>query len=185
MAGSMRVSRRLRASATRWCTAAMSAMRQCSTRSAAMCSAVRGNNDSLATLPAAQHDRLAMLSLQAGLDLPGGRLVVVHGDRWPAAWAGTRRFGVRIADCTRRGLRTQSPAGRSIRGDAAVDIESRAPRAVRAPTADPAVWCWTPPPQDPGTVVARRYMPTDIAIRTALNSPGCGDHEGGYRGIRQ
>ncbi len=46
--------------------------------------AVRGNNDSAEKWPAAEGERLAALPLQAGLDLPGGQLVVVHGDRWPA-----------------------------------------------------------------------------------------------------
>lgn len=46
--------------------------------------AVRGNNDVVEKWPAAQHDRLAALPLQTGFDLPGGYLVVVHGDRWPA-----------------------------------------------------------------------------------------------------
>lgn len=45
--------------------------------------AVRGNNDVAAKWPAAGHARLAALPAQATLDLPGGRLVVVHGDRWP------------------------------------------------------------------------------------------------------
>lgn len=46
--------------------------------------AVRGNNDVAAKWPAAQQARLAALPVEAALDLPGGRLVVVHGDRWPA-----------------------------------------------------------------------------------------------------
>lgn len=63
--------------------------------------AVRGNNDSVDKWPAAQRDRLATLPLQAGLDLPGGRLVVVHGDRWPAR-------GRHVA------LRREYPAARAI-----------------------------------------------------------------------
>lgn len=47
--------------------------------------AVRGNNDVTAKWAAHEHGRLAALPLEACLDLPGGRLVVVHGDRWPAA----------------------------------------------------------------------------------------------------
>ncbi|TDR39983.1 hypothetical protein DFR29_11435 [Tahibacter aquaticus] len=47
-------------------------------------SAVRGNNDTAAKWPAAQQQRLQQLPLQAELELPGGRLVVVHGDAWPA-----------------------------------------------------------------------------------------------------
>nr|WP_305118975.1 metallophosphoesterase family protein [Tahibacter harae] len=47
--------------------------------------AVRGNNDVTAKWAAGEHDRLAALPAEAGLELPGGRLVVVHGDRWPAA----------------------------------------------------------------------------------------------------
>lgn len=46
--------------------------------------AVRGNNDVPAKWPAAQQARLAALPAEAVLELPGGRLVVVHGDRWPA-----------------------------------------------------------------------------------------------------
>lgn len=46
--------------------------------------AVRGNNDVAAKWPARQHALLAGLPEQAEIDLPGGRLVVVHGDRWPA-----------------------------------------------------------------------------------------------------
>lgn len=46
--------------------------------------AVRGNNDVTAKWPAADAARLAALPMQARLDLPGGALVVVHGDRWPA-----------------------------------------------------------------------------------------------------
>ena len=46
--------------------------------------AVRGNNDVAAKWPVVQQAMLAALPEQAALDLPGGRLVVVHGDRWPA-----------------------------------------------------------------------------------------------------
>jgi len=46
--------------------------------------AVRGNNDIADKWPPAETDRLATLPLQAAIDLPGGHLVVVHGDRWPA-----------------------------------------------------------------------------------------------------
>lgn len=46
--------------------------------------AVRGNNDVPAKWPRAEHARLAALPEQADIELPGGRLVVVHGDRFPA-----------------------------------------------------------------------------------------------------
>lgn len=42
--------------------------------------AVRGNNDVDAKWPSAQRERLAMLPTEAAVDLPGGRVVVVHGD---------------------------------------------------------------------------------------------------------
>lgn len=42
---------------------------------------VRGNNDTPARWPTAQANRLAGLPEIAELDLPGGRLVVVHGHR--------------------------------------------------------------------------------------------------------
>lgn len=42
--------------------------------------AVRGNNDTAAKWPAADRARLAQLPVEAGLELPGGHLVVVHGD---------------------------------------------------------------------------------------------------------
>ncbi|MDC8011792.1 metallophosphoesterase family protein [Tahibacter soli] len=45
--------------------------------------AVRGNNDVAAKWPGAQHDRLAALPLERIVDLPGGRVVVVHGDAHP------------------------------------------------------------------------------------------------------
>lgn len=45
--------------------------------------AVRGNNDVAMKWAAGECDVLAALPEQAALDLPGGRLVVVHGDRWP------------------------------------------------------------------------------------------------------
>jgi hypothetical protein len=48
--------------------------------------AVRGNNDTPARWPATDHPRLAALSVVAELALPGGMLVVVHGD-----WAGAPR----------------------------------------------------------------------------------------------
>jgi uncharacterized protein len=43
--------------------------------------AVRGNNDSPAKWPEDERGRLAKLPLEATLELPGGALVVVHGDR--------------------------------------------------------------------------------------------------------
>jgi putative phosphoesterase len=43
--------------------------------------AVRGNNDTPAKWPAKERRRLARLPVQARLELPGGTLVVVHGDR--------------------------------------------------------------------------------------------------------
>lgn len=43
--------------------------------------AVRGNNDVPSKWPAAERARLSRLAAEARLDLPGGSLVVVHGDR--------------------------------------------------------------------------------------------------------
>lgn len=43
--------------------------------------AVRGNNDTAAKWPAADRARLARLAEEQRLALPGGTLVVVHGDR--------------------------------------------------------------------------------------------------------
>ncbi len=47
--------------------------------------AIRGNNDTAAKWPPAQRPDLAQLPDTAQLDLPGGELIVVHGDRYPAA----------------------------------------------------------------------------------------------------
>lgn len=47
--------------------------------------AIRGNNDTLAKWPLAQRPDLARLPETAQLALPGGELIVVHGDRYPAA----------------------------------------------------------------------------------------------------
>lgn len=46
--------------------------------------AVRGNNDVAAKWPEVDRHSLARLPDEAALDLPGGRLVVVHGDQYPA-----------------------------------------------------------------------------------------------------
>jgi putative phosphoesterase len=46
--------------------------------------AVSGNNDTPRHWPAADHDRLDRLPETAGIDLPGGRLQIVHGHRLPA-----------------------------------------------------------------------------------------------------
>ena len=43
--------------------------------------AVRGNNDTPAKWAEDERDRLEQLPLEATLELPGGTLVVVHGDR--------------------------------------------------------------------------------------------------------
>jgi putative phosphoesterase len=43
--------------------------------------AVRGNNDTPAKWPSADHEILDALPGEASLELPGGRLAVVHGDR--------------------------------------------------------------------------------------------------------
>ncbi|MBL8297318.1 MAG: metallophosphoesterase family protein [Rhodanobacteraceae bacterium] len=45
--------------------------------------AVRGNNDVASKWPQQQRCLLDALPEQAEIDLPGGRLAVVHGDRWP------------------------------------------------------------------------------------------------------
>jgi len=47
--------------------------------------AIRGNNDTPAKWPPAQRPDLAQLPETAQLDLPSGALIVVHGDRYPAA----------------------------------------------------------------------------------------------------
>ena len=44
--------------------------------------AVRGNNDVTAKWSSAQHARLDALPLAREVDLPGGRVVVVHGDAY-------------------------------------------------------------------------------------------------------
>ncbi|HJO36369.1 MAG TPA: metallophosphoesterase family protein [Gammaproteobacteria bacterium] len=62
---------------------------------------VRGNNDVPAKWPPADRAQLARLPACAELDLPGGRLVIVHGDTFPAA----RRHG---------GLRARWPTARAI-----------------------------------------------------------------------
>ncbi|GAB6042737.1 metallophosphoesterase family protein [Endothiovibrio diazotrophicus] len=43
--------------------------------------AVRGNNDTAHLWPPQHHETLLGLPLEAGMELPGGRLVVLHGDR--------------------------------------------------------------------------------------------------------
>lgn len=43
--------------------------------------AVRGNNDVPEKWPESERDALDLLPLECGLDLPGGQLYVVHGDR--------------------------------------------------------------------------------------------------------
>jgi predicted phosphodiesterase len=45
--------------------------------------AVRGNNDVTAKWPVADHAVLGALSTQLRIELPGGALVVEHGDRFP------------------------------------------------------------------------------------------------------
>jgi putative phosphoesterase len=50
----------------------------------ATCIAVAGNNDTARDWPEGEQDRLAALPASASLELPGGRLVVVHGHRLPA-----------------------------------------------------------------------------------------------------
>ena len=64
--------------------------------------AVRGNNDLPGKWPAGEGPRLAALAWEAELDLPGGRLVVVHGDR---AGAGRERH---------RRLRERYPFARMV-----------------------------------------------------------------------
>ncbi len=72
-----------------------------SLRAVAPLTVVRGNNDVPAKWPAAGQEQLAQLPGSDELDLPGGRLIVVHGDAFPAA----RRHG---------GLRARWPAARAI-----------------------------------------------------------------------
>lgn len=52
--------------------------------------AVRGNNDVAGKWPRADRALLDDLDDEATIDLPGGRLVAVHGDRWPARNRHTR-----------------------------------------------------------------------------------------------
>lgn len=47
--------------------------------------AIRGNNDMPTKWPPEQRSKLARLPEIARLALPGGELIVVHGDRYPAA----------------------------------------------------------------------------------------------------
>jgi len=47
--------------------------------------AVRGNNDVSSKWAASERTAMEALGEQAQVDLPGGGLVVVHGDRFPAA----------------------------------------------------------------------------------------------------
>lgn len=53
--------------------------------------AIRGNNDTLNKWPSGDHNRLELLPQRAKLDLPGGMLAVVHGDRYLPA---KRRHGL-------------------------------------------------------------------------------------------
>ena len=46
--------------------------------------AVRGNNDTLSKWPAGEDALLRALPTVTSLDLPGGSLVVIHGDSYPA-----------------------------------------------------------------------------------------------------
>lgn len=55
--------------------------------------AVRGNNDTAAKWPSKDRARLRRLPLDAQLELPGGTLTVVHGDR--AGSLGTRHARLR------------------------------------------------------------------------------------------
>ncbi len=52
--------------------------------------AVGGNNDVPAKWSADEHALLRCLTTRIEVDLPGGRLVVVHGDAWPARDRHTR-----------------------------------------------------------------------------------------------
>jgi hypothetical protein len=60
--------------------------------------AVTGNNDVPAKWPEGERALLAALPAEAGLDLPGGRLVVVHGDRVNPAGRRHARLRRRYAD---------------------------------------------------------------------------------------
>ncbi|MGH7774503.1 MAG: metallophosphoesterase family protein, partial [Candidatus Binatia bacterium] len=64
--------------------------------------AVRGNNDTVEKWPPGEGDLLHKLPFEATMDLPGGRLVVVHGDR-----AGT-------AQIRHDRLRRKYPSARAI-----------------------------------------------------------------------
>lgn len=60
--------------------------------------AVRGNNDVVEKWPAREHDALLALPFEATLALPGGELVVVHGDRHGAPRSLHQRLRRTFAD---------------------------------------------------------------------------------------
>jgi putative phosphoesterase len=60
--------------------------------------AVTGNNDTPGKWPAAERDLLVCLAPEQTIDLPGGRLVVVHGDRVNPASARHVRLRRRYAE---------------------------------------------------------------------------------------
>ncbi len=47
--------------------------------------AIRGNNDVASKWPRGERAALDALEDEAGIDLPGGKLIAVHGDRYPPA----------------------------------------------------------------------------------------------------
>ena len=60
--------------------------------------AVRGNNDTPERWPDGERELLATLPHRASVELPGGRLVVVHGDDGGGIEARHRRYRRRYAD---------------------------------------------------------------------------------------
>jgi putative phosphoesterase len=72
--------------------------------------AVRGNNDSPAKWAEDELDRLGKLPLEATLELPGGSLVVVHGDRVLPARERHERL-------RRHHAQARAPGGKNDAGD--------------------------------------------------------------------
>ena len=61
--------------------------------------AIRGNNDDAAHWPASEQDMLARLPENATVDLPGGRIKLVHGDDGGTIDQRHRRYRQQFADC--------------------------------------------------------------------------------------
>ena len=61
--------------------------------------AIRGNNDDTGHWADAEHDMLAHLPNDANVDLPGGRIRLVHGDDGGTVEQRHRRYRRQFADC--------------------------------------------------------------------------------------